>query len=94
MSFGYLFGSPSASPLPLPSPSLLRSRQAIAYHLGELLSQLEPVRDNGLPPALDGDPSWWEDEGYVYLEVNTLAGRYLELDLNVCDGKALIRIAR
>lgn len=80
----------------LPSPSLSRPdlRQAVAYHLGQLLVILEQVRQDGIPPSLEGDPQWWEDEDYLYLEFAPLNGPTSEIDLNVHNGTAFIRVER
>lgn len=80
----------------LPSPPLSRPdlRQSISYHLGQLLAILEQTRQDGVPPAVESDPQWWDDEGYIYLELGGLSGPTPELDLNVHDGTAFIRVAR
>lgn len=85
----------SSLPVIYQAPALPPAREAIAYHLRELLSHLDRVRQNGLPPAVNTDPSWWSDDQYVYLEMGPFHGAAAPaLDLSVCNGTTFVRIER
>lgn len=61
----------------------------VADALRELLKRFEGAR---VPTPGGPAPEHWEDEDYLYVEMPLPRGATTEIDVNVQDGKAFIRI--
>jgi hypothetical protein len=77
-------------------PELISTdRPTLTRQLRRMALELARLRDaEVLPDGADSPPSRWEDEDYIYLEVELSAGADLEADISLWAGRALIRIAR
>jgi len=60
-----------------------------------VVNDLAQVRDDeSVPDRSDLLHLQWEDDGYVYLELNLLGSPGLEADISILAGRVFIRVAR
>ncbi len=63
--------------------------------LCDLMKDLSRARGEPVPPGREGEPpALWQDEKNVYMSFNILDAANIDVDINVCFGKAYIRVAR
>jgi hypothetical protein len=71
------------------------NRPPLVQQLRRLVNDLARVRDDE-PVSVPNDllNLRWEDDGYVYLELNLLASPGLQADISVSAERVFIRVAR
>jgi hypothetical protein len=71
------------------------NRPPLVQQLSRLVNDLASVRDDeSVSTPNDLLNLRWEDDGYVYLELNLLSSAGLEADISVLAGRVFIRVAR
>jgi hypothetical protein len=77
------------------SMATLINRSLLTRHLDRLVDELTRVRDGKIPSGrTDPPPLRWEDDDYIYLEVNLSDCSDLDADISVWAGRAVIRLGR
>jgi hypothetical protein len=80
-------------PIPAPSQGGDAHRQPVLGPLVDLLTDLKRIGSGDLPPRrADQSLTIWQDEYNIYIDSDINEIDQLDVDINVWDGKLLIRL--
>ena len=77
------------------SDATLVSDPSLVHRLAQLIDDIARVRDGPPCPGRTGLPLLrWEDDDYIYLEIDCSGSAALEADISVWQGRVVIRVVQ
>lgn len=68
--------------------------RSIADCIARLVHTVERIDDPKCDESIDQDVDQWEDDDFIYLETDSPAYGYIDIDINIHDGRVHIRLAK
>lgn len=67
---------------------------SIADCIARLVQTVERVDNSNCVGSIDQNVDQWEDDDFVYLETDAPSNDYLDIDINIHDGRVYIRLQK
>ena len=68
--------------------------RSIADCIARLVLSVERIDDPKCDESIDQDVEQWEDDDFLYLETDSPAYNYMDIDINIHDGRVYIRVTK